>query len=119
MTLLPAYNYFTLYYLFCYFHLYEIASTNFAGGFTEWGPWSQCSKTCGSDSLRVRKRSCYNPFPFGGQNCSGSTTEVKTCLLPPCVDSLDAFLPYSQKLGPAGAVNSELVTLNSLSTTAL
>ncbi|KAL9981504.1 hypothetical protein ACROYT_G010211 [Oculina patagonica] len=56
-------------------------SLNSTDGFTEWGPWSQCSRTCGSNLLRVRKRSCYKQ---NNQTCTGSTSEVKPCVLPSC-----------------------------------
>lgn len=60
-------------------------TTNSTDGFTEWGPWSPCSKTCGSNVLRVRKRSCFNS---SSQSCTGSTSEVKPCFLPKCPDDL-------------------------------
>nr|XP_058951355.1 uncharacterized protein LOC131778889 [Pocillopora verrucosa] len=51
------------------------------GGFSEWGSWSQCSKTCG-DGRRSRRRSCTNPPPSpGGKDCSdlGPDTQYEDC----------------------------------------
>ena len=33
-----------------------------------WGPWSDCSASCGTDSVRTRKRNCLNG-KFGGKQC--------------------------------------------------
>ncbi|XP_058450901.1 hemicentin-1-like [Malaya genurostris] len=49
------------------------------GGWSEWGPWSKCSKTCGV-GLRHRKRSCTNPEPkTGGRSCEGENIEIEKC----------------------------------------
>ena len=40
------------------------------GGWSEWGPWTSCSQTCGRE-LSVSERQCNNPEPQnGGQFCT-------------------------------------------------
>lgn len=54
------------------------------GNWTEWSQWSDCSATC-ANGTRSRHRTCSSPFPqFGGRNCSGEVTEVKSCAIAPC-----------------------------------
>ena len=51
------------------------------GGFTNWSPFSQCTKTCGGGS-QVRSRNCSNPKPqFGGKTCDhlGADDESRKC----------------------------------------
>eukprot|EP00105_Crassostrea_gigas_P005928 XP_011419685.1 PREDICTED: coadhesin isoform X2 [Crassostrea gigas] len=49
------------------------------GGFTEWGNWTDCSKSCGG-GLNIRNRSCTNPSPkYGGKHCKGSLSETLNC----------------------------------------
>ena len=41
------------------------------GGYSDWAPYSTCTKTCGG-GVRTRKRTCTNPPPAnGGKDCSG------------------------------------------------
>lgn len=54
------------------------------GNWTAWSQWSECSKTC-ANGTRSRIRTCGNPVPqFGGKNCSGELTEIKSCIKAPC-----------------------------------
>ncbi|KAK3083453.1 hypothetical protein FSP39_022988 [Pinctada imbricata] len=49
------------------------------GGWGSYGSWSSCSKTCGGGTS-TRTRSCNSPTPkYGGNSCSGSASESKTC----------------------------------------
>ncbi|XP_062577890.1 semaphorin-5A-like, partial [Saccostrea cucullata] len=49
------------------------------GGWSGWNSWGGCSVTCGSGT-RTRIRSCDNPSPrFGGQPCSGESSESSLC----------------------------------------
>ncbi|CAH2103614.1 unnamed protein product [Euphydryas editha] len=54
------------------------------GGWSGWGAWGPCSKTCGAGK-RSRTRSCTRPIPSGGgTNCLGPKVEVGSCHLIPC-----------------------------------
>ena len=53
------------------------------GGYSEWGPWTECSATCGSGE-RTRSRKCNKPEPKdGGKTCEeqgfGKPTETEKC----------------------------------------
>ncbi|XP_020629634.1 SCO-spondin-like [Orbicella faveolata] len=54
------------------------------GGWSTWGPWSKCSKTCGYGS-QYSKRYCNNPSPgYGGKPCTGKDTRTRGCLVKSC-----------------------------------
>ena len=61
--------------------LYQYIYLSVDGGWTEWTPWSACSKECGGGGSRSRTRTCTNPPPaHGGLDCSGSLIELdETC----------------------------------------
>ncbi|XP_078598592.1 cartilage intermediate layer protein 2-like isoform X2 [Branchiostoma floridae x Branchiostoma japonicum] len=49
------------------------------GGWSAWGPWSDCSVTCGT-GMEIRYRTCTNPAPAnGGADCVGLALETRTC----------------------------------------
>jgi len=56
------------------------------GGWGDWSNWSACSVTaCGSSGTQTRTRTCTNPAPAnGGANCSGSSSESRTCSTDAC-----------------------------------
>lgn len=64
-------------------------------GWSEWTPWSECSKTCGSDSTRTRTRSCETSvrprFGLIIDPCPGMATEQDNCNVPDCPDSEDSL----------------------------
>ena len=52
-----------------------------AGGWTEFGEWSECQKFGADEGLvRVRVRSCTNPAPKHGGQCEGSPYETQQCI---------------------------------------
>lgn len=54
------------------------------GGFTNWGNFGDCDKSCGS-GVKRRTRTCSNPLPaHGGKNCEGPVDEVEECNTAPC-----------------------------------
>lgn len=54
------------------------------GGWTKWGSYSPCSKTCGGGT-HFRERSCTNPRPAnGGADCAGSAKETSDCNTQAC-----------------------------------
>ncbi|XP_073244555.1 SCO-spondin-like isoform X1 [Porites lutea] len=49
------------------------------GGWSAWGKWCACSKTCGTGTQH-RSRTCTNPRPvYGGRQCLGENTETRNC----------------------------------------
>ncbi|XP_019627144.1 PREDICTED: properdin-like [Branchiostoma belcheri] len=49
------------------------------GGWSDWGPWSGCSVTCGVGT-ETRDRTCTNPAPEnGGADCDGPAQETQAC----------------------------------------
>ncbi|KAI8513398.1 hypothetical protein Bbelb_100370 [Branchiostoma belcheri] len=50
------------------------------GSWSDWGPWSDCSVTCGFGT-EIRDRTCTNPAPEnGGADCDGPDQETRNCL---------------------------------------
>ena len=57
------------------------------GNWSEYGPWSSCSKLCGY-GIKKRYRFCANPKPsFGGSGCQGSNSEKNQCFIKFCLPS--------------------------------
>ncbi|XP_078346432.1 neuropilin-2-like [Oculina patagonica] len=56
------------------------------GGYSDWGPYGQCSKTC-AGGVKTRTRTCTNPPPGnGGEDCSalGPDTSSRRCNTQDC-----------------------------------
>ena len=49
----------------------------------QWGPWSQCSASCGLGST-LRARSCCDSNLRGNTTCVGNSTEAKDCTSAAC-----------------------------------
>ncbi|XP_072310345.1 A disintegrin and metalloproteinase with thrombospondin motifs 8-like isoform X2 [Eucyclogobius newberryi] len=57
------------------------------GGWNEWGPWQQCSKTCGG-GVEFSYRECTDPIPQnGGKYCEGQRVQYQSCNIQPCENS--------------------------------
>ncbi|TSK16074.1 SCO-spondin [Bagarius yarrelli] len=57
------------------------------GGWSQWGPWTECSSPCGG-GVKMRFRECSNPAPQGeGRKCSGGAEQQKECNGHACTDS--------------------------------
>jgi len=60
----------------------EVCNVN--GGWSAYGKWSACSKTCG-DGVQSRARTCTNPAPSGsGKQCEGPTEQKQKCRVRTC-----------------------------------
>ncbi|XP_048731479.1 SCO-spondin-like [Ostrea edulis] len=67
------------------------------GGWSNWGPWSFCSVTCGSGN-QTRVRSCTHPAPIhGGKTCTGDSVRINQCNNNSCqVDGgWSSWMPWS------------------------
>ncbi|KAK7883176.1 hypothetical protein WMY93_029350 [Mugilogobius chulae] len=54
------------------------------GGWSEWGPWQLCSRTCGG-GVEFSYRECTNPLPQnGGKYCEGQRVRYQSCNIQPC-----------------------------------
>ena len=54
------------------------------GGFSAYGAWHACSKTCGTGTQYAR-RTCTSPAPLnGGVGCAGSATKSRNCNAQAC-----------------------------------
>ncbi|KAK3740919.1 hypothetical protein QZH41_006085 [Actinostola sp. cb2023] len=54
------------------------------GNWSEWGPWSKGSRSCGG-ATQYRTRTCTNPAPkYGGKDCVGKDRETRACNKQPC-----------------------------------
>lgn len=57
------------------------------GQWGKWGPFGDCSRTCGG-GVQLAKRECNNPVPEnGGKYCYGLRIKYHSCNLSPCPDS--------------------------------
>ncbi|KAI4898140.1 hypothetical protein NFI96_015403, partial [Prochilodus magdalenae] len=57
------------------------------GGWSQWGPWSECSVPCGV-GVKLRLRQCNNPAPQGGgRECSGAGDQQRECNSQACTDT--------------------------------
>lgn len=49
------------------------------GGLSNWGQWTDCSRTC-NGGLRRRTRTCSRPVPvLDGLDCESPRTEYEVC----------------------------------------
>ncbi|XP_043277763.1 A disintegrin and metalloproteinase with thrombospondin motifs 7-like [Venturia canescens] len=61
------------------------------GGWGQWGPMSQCSRTCGL-GIKISERECNKPIPSnGGKFCIGERKRYEICNPTPCDPSKPPF----------------------------
>ncbi|KAF4533401.1 hypothetical protein B566_EDAN003695, partial [Ephemera danica] len=54
------------------------------GSWSSWGPWGECSRTCGG-GIRQARRECNNPSPeHGGHYCLGERVKYESCQTQDC-----------------------------------
>ncbi|KAM8871523.1 A disintegrin and metalloproteinase with thrombospondin motifs 1 [Synchiropus picturatus] len=57
------------------------------GGWGVWGPWGDCSRTCGG-GVQYSFRACDNPLPKnGGKYCEGKRIQYRSCNTEVCLDT--------------------------------
>uniref|UniRef100_A0A8C3A7W7 ADAM metallopeptidase with thrombospondin type 1 motif 8 n=1 Tax=Cyclopterus lumpus TaxID=8103 RepID=A0A8C3A7W7_CYCLU len=57
------------------------------GGWSSWGPWQRCSRTCGG-GVEFSYRECTDPGPLnGGRYCEGQRVQYQSCNTQPCEDN--------------------------------
>lgn len=55
------------------------------GAWSAWGPWQQCSRSCGG-GVEFSFRECSDPVPQnGGKYCEGQRVQYQSCNIEPCV----------------------------------
>ena len=73
---------------FCHRKLYKELETQKQVSWSEWGPWSDCSSTCGVTE-QTRNRTLEAPISGEGTECRrGPETQTKECIKPTCVSRL-------------------------------
>ncbi|XP_061781929.1 A disintegrin and metalloproteinase with thrombospondin motifs 8-like isoform X2 [Nerophis lumbriciformis] len=61
------------------------------GGWSTWGPWQQCSRTCGG-GVEFSNRECTSPEPQnGGKYCEGLRVQYQSCNTEPCGNNEKSF----------------------------
>ncbi|CAM9140050.1 unnamed protein product [Lampetra planeri] len=61
------------------------------GGWSSWGPWKQCSRTCGG-GVEFSYRECTNPAPQnGGKYCEGQRVQYQSCNTQTCDNNGKSF----------------------------
>ncbi|XP_048751942.2 A disintegrin and metalloproteinase with thrombospondin motifs 7-like isoform X2 [Ostrea edulis] len=69
------------------------------GGWSQWGPWTGCTRTCGR-GINSRSRKCDNPPPINTEGCPEDGYEAETCNAEPCPgDSSDQTILWNQRAG--------------------
>ncbi|XP_042331662.1 A disintegrin and metalloproteinase with thrombospondin motifs 15 [Sceloporus undulatus] len=67
---------------------HNISKYRVDGNWGKWGPYGQCSRTCGG-GVQLAKRECNNPSPTNeGKYCEGLRVKYRSCGLDPCSDSV-------------------------------
>ena len=70
------------------------------GGYSAWGTYGTCSKSCGGGT-QTRRRTCTNPPPVaGGKDCSdlGASIQTRECNNQKCPGKL--FINHPIKVAP-------------------
>ncbi|CDQ68771.1 unnamed protein product [Oncorhynchus mykiss] len=61
------------------------------GGWGAWGPWQQCSRTCGG-GVEFSYRECTDPVPQnGGKYCEGQRVQYQSCNPQTCEENGKSF----------------------------
>ncbi|KAJ1530655.1 hypothetical protein ONE63_005527 [Megalurothrips usitatus] len=61
------------------------------GGWSSWGDWGPCSRTCGA-GVSIMERRCDHPAPrHGGAYCLGERRRYRVCNTQPCPEGVPGF----------------------------
>ncbi|XP_068091514.1 SCO-spondin-like isoform X2 [Hyperolius riggenbachi] len=71
-------------------------------GWSDWTPWSTCSRTCNVGTRRRYRSGTNPPAAFGGHQCEGSNVAIEFCSLQPCKGSPGDWSPWSECSVPCG-----------------
>lgn len=64
------------------------------GGWGEWGPWSECSRSCGA-GVSIMERKCDHPKPTnGGKFCTGERRRYNICNVESCPEDAPSFRSF-------------------------
>lgn len=81
------------------------------GGWSNWGRWSGCSKTC-NKGIQTRQRLCNEPLPInGGKPCPGSANQTRDCAGWKCPDCSKPCPPGGHLSGDCAICECSSVTL--------
>ena len=87
----------TIFISLCY--CINISYVKVNGGWSNWMPYTKCSKSCGSGS-QVSTRTCDNPAPaHGGMECSGLAERTRECNTNPCPSMILLLPSCTYKVG--------------------
>ena len=90
------------------FHCFKVN-----GGWSAYGSYSPCSKTCGG-GVKTRRRTCTKPAPAnGGANCVGPAILITSCNANKC-PGIPLFMYYRHVTEQKGALNillKKIITL--------
>lgn len=84
----------------------------------DWGEWKVCTKSCGI-GITERLRNVSVPAAHGGQDCMGSTRDVKKCAKAPCPQDCrfgdwEDWSECSKPCGEGSAIRYRLVSTPAL-----
>ncbi|XP_078059946.1 SCO-spondin-like [Mustelus asterias] len=66
------------------------------GQFSDWSPWTPCSRSCGGIGHMMRSRDCSKPAPTnGGRDCVGPRIDFKFCPTAECEVSIPTGEPVT------------------------
>ncbi|XP_036398317.1 papilin-like isoform X2 [Megalops cyprinoides] len=63
---------------------------SFADYWEDWGPWGDCSRSCGS-GVTTRMRRCVTQRTDGGNNCVGPSRSYRSCNIQDCPEGSRDF----------------------------
>jgi len=83
---------------------------------SEWGPWTNCSVTCGSSGTITQTRVIASPAVGSGKPCTGPTSNSESCEAPACPSGCEwaAWSVWTNCPSPCGGNQTRTRTMNSI-----